>query len=287
MSAVVKIALVGGAVLAAASATVWLKARPVPPPDTLVVVDGVPLTERDLQLRLRPDHQQDATAERPPEYKKAVLEAMIAQELAAKQAAALGLDADPEYQRDLAPLEAQVAAFKRKALADLWGRHLLTTDGAVTDAEARAFFDQHRAQLSTQVQVFQIMRRTRAAIEQAHAELQAAPSFEAYAQSQFPSLPGGERPWDLGFLRWQQLPEEWRDVVYGLKKGETSPVIQGQKDRFWILKLVETRADQSVTFETARPTVIEALQRGRQAAIEAKALEKLRAGARIDYVRAP
>lgn len=269
------------------SMPLWGRARPAIAPGVLATVDGVPLTELDLQLKLRPEHAPVADAERPPDYRQKVLETMIGQELAARRAIALGLDADPQFQSGLAPLEAQVNAYRRKALAELLARQTLAARGAVSDAEARAFFEQNARRLRTQVQVFQILRRTRASIEQARQELEAAPSFEAYVRTQFSQLPESEHPWDLGFLRWEQLPEPWRDVVYTMKKGEVSGVIQGQKDRFWILKLVDTRQDASVTFETARPTLLEALGRNKLAELEVRTQRELREAASVIYVRAP
>lgn len=269
------------------SLPLWSSARPAAAPDVLATVDGTPLTQLDLQLKLRPEHTPQASAEPTPDYRQKVLETMIGQELAARKAIELGLDGDAEFKRGLAPLEAQVNAYKRKALSDLLAQHAVSAGGGVTDLEARAFFEQNAERLRTQVQVFQILRRTRESIEQARQELEAAPSFEAYMRTQFSQLPESEHPWDLGYLRWEQLPEQWREVVYTMKKGEVSGVIQGQKDRFWILKLVDTRLDPTVTFETTRPTLLEALKGKKLAELELRTQRELREAAQVIYVRAP
>ena len=275
-----RVSLAAAAVLALSCCA----AQPAAATAGVASVNAVTLSEADLQLRLRPDHQR-ANSEPPPDFRKQVLETMIAEELLAQRAHELGLDSDPEYLAGLVPLQAQLDGYKRKALSELMIAHELKEKGAVTDAEARQFFDDHAAKLRTQVQISQILRRSAESIEQARHELAEAPSFEAYARSQFPQLALTERPWELGYLRWEQLPPAWREVVYGLKKGEVSPVIHAEKDRYWILQVTDVRELPGVTFESIRPTLVEALKGNKLAQLREKTATELRAKATIVYPR--
>ncbi len=278
----------------AAAAGLALSARGTRPAlgqsGVVALVNGATVSEADLALRLKPDHQRGQAAA-PPEAtsdrRKNVLETVIDEELAAQRAHELGFDRDPEYLAGLAPFQAQLDAYRRKALGELLAANAVKSSAGVTDAEAKEFFEQHAAQLKTQVQVWQILRRSEESIAQAQEELAAAPSFEAYAQSQFPQLAPTEHPWDLGYLRFEQLPEQWRDVVYKMKKGEVSPIIRGPKDRFWILRLVDVREDPTVTFETAKPTLVEALKGKKLTALHARTASELRSTAKVVYVQPP
>ena len=138
----------------AAFALSWRSDAPPPTPaGVLATVNGTRLSEADLALRLRPDHQRaEAPAAPPPEQRQRVLETMIAEELAAQRAHELGLDADPEYLAGLEPLQAQLDAYKRKALTDLLAQHEVKSRGEVSLAEARQFYEQNEAKLKKQVQ---------------------------------------------------------------------------------------------------------------------------------------
>lgn len=256
------------------------------PAGALATVNGTTLSEADLQLRLRPDHQQQqpqAVQVQQADFRKSVLEAMVVEELAAQRAHELGLDSDPEYLAGLRPLQAQVDAYKRKALGELLAQHEATARGEVSETEAKQFYEANAARLKTQVQVWQILRRSEEEILQVQRELAQASSFEAYARTQFPELPPTERPWDLGYLRWEQLPEPWHDVVYSMKKGGISPVIRGAKDRYWILQLADVR-ETDVTFESVRPTLVAALKGKKLAQLQERLVDELRVKAKVVYV---
>ncbi|MBI5510874.1 MAG: peptidyl-prolyl cis-trans isomerase [Deltaproteobacteria bacterium] len=246
-------------------------------------VNGRAITEADLDFRLRNDSHR---TEMRPEYRKNLLEAIIREEVLAGHATELGLDRDPQYQRGLRQLETQVAAFRRRRLTELLLSREVSRRSEVSEAEARRYFEAHAGELRTEVHLLQILQRSEAAIGRAQAALAAGKSFEEVAAGLSPEKapPPGREHWDLGYARWQQIPAPWREAVTALKPGETSAVIKGLKDRFWILKLVDRRDNPGVTFESERVTLIDMLRRDRREETQAQLERELRDRARIEYL---
>ena len=255
---------------------------PQPAPDVLATVNGAPIREADVRLAMtRTGHNR----EMPPEQIGDVLEGVIRQELIYQKAIELGLDADPAYQAEMRRIEAQANAFKRRAMSDLFRRDLARR-AEITEEEARRYFTENAARLRTELHVWQILRRNEGSIEHILKEIRRGAPFEEVAKRQFPNLPetAGE-PWDLGYLRWTQVPESWQNVVYGLKKGEVSGVIRGPNNRFWIIKLIEKRENPEIAFEDMRPSIMARLKNARIEELCEKVDQDLRASANIVYVK--
>ena len=94
-------------------------------------------------------------------------------------------------------------------------------------------------------------------------------------------------PWDLGYLRWKQIPESWRNVNYDLNEGEVSGVIRGPNNRFWIIKLIDRRENTKTTFESIKPTILQVLKTEKVEELREKTDKDLRARASIVYLRDP
>lgn len=250
--------------------------------DVVATVNGAPITQLDVRLRLGRDGHKEAQESAPSAPQLAnVVETVIGEELAAQRAAELGLDADPKYREGLQKLEAQVVAYRRKALSELFWERSVDKSAAPSDAEARQFFEANRRQIGTALRVRQIMRRGEASIEEVRQKLERGARFEEVAASLFPSRRPDETPWDLGWMSWYKLPEAWRKVAYELKPGEVSGVIRGPNDRYWMIEVVDRREDAEVSFDAAKPAILADLRRGRLEAARERARAELREKARI------
>jgi hypothetical protein len=253
-----------------------------PPPTDVVLarVNGVPITRADLQLKLDTGSHEAVPS---PEHEQSTLDALITREVLAQRARTLGLTSDPVYIEAQKKLGAQARDFERQALSEI----LLRREGdrrAPTEEAARSYFEQNRPRISTELHVLQILRRSEAQAIEARNAIQNGTPFEDVAKSLFPGLPEGQTPWDLGFMSFSKIPEPWREWVYELKAGETSGIIRGPNERFWIVKVVEVRQNASVTFESVREAVLADMARsgrdGARAALEAE----LRATAKIELL---
>jgi peptidyl-prolyl cis-trans isomerase C len=276
------------------SLTIWscgggspTHAPAVPPPeaDVVVRVNGVPLHTTDAELLLR---QHDRGVRNPTtvgEIPQAVIDTLVRDELRAQEATALGLDRDPKYQAELREKEAVFAAWRREALGNLLIAERTASSQSMTDDDARAYFREHAAELATETHVLQILMRDRASIESVEAALQSGRSFEDVAAEHFAVPPTStKKPWDLGYLRWAQLPEPWKPTIGTVPVGGTSGVIESG-GRYWILHVMDRRTDPTMDFDRARPDVMHALKVERQAHMLGILDDGLRQKAQIEGVK--
>jgi hypothetical protein len=263
-------------------------APPVPPSDADVIarVNGVGLHTSDAELLLR---QHDRSVRDPPviagEIPQPVIDTLVRDELRAQEAVARGLDRDPKYQAQLREKEAVFAAWRRESLGELLIAQQTAKGGEITEDDARAYFRDHQAELATETHVLQILMRDRASIDAVEASLKSGRSFEDVAAEHFAAPPTStKKPWDLGYLRWAQMPEPWKPIIGTVPVGGTSSVIESG-GRYWVLSVVDRRADPSVDFDRARPDVMHALEVERQSRAVATIDDELRQKAQIERVK--
>ena len=258
-----------------------------PSPDVGVVarVNGVVLHTTDAELLLR---QHDRGVRNPTtvgEIPPAVIDTLVRDELRAQEAKALGLDRDPKYQAALREKEAVLGAWRREQLGHLLIADRTAKSGQITDDEARAYFQDHQRELSTETHVLQILMRDRAAIEGVEAALKSGRSFEDVAAEHFAVPPTStKKPWDLGYLRWAQLPDPWRPTIDTVPVGGTSGIIESG-GRYWILHVVDRRTDPSIDFDRALPDVKHALEVERESQAVSSIDNELRQRAKIELVK--
>lgn len=256
-----------------------------PSEGVLATVNGKPIREEDVRLALARTGVKDTpTAQR----RRAVLETLVRRELIAQRAAALGLDRDPRYLAKVRDAQAQVDLVRREELGDLFEVREVVDKAVVTDAEAKAWYEDHRTELASEVQVWQILRRDEAGIAAVKAELDRGRPFEEVAAEPYRGhAVADERPWDLGYLRWSQLPEPWRAVVPTLEPGATSDTIQGPNGRWWILRIVDRRVRADASFEAEKAAIVEAMRKDRVEARRAEIERELRDGADVVFSEDP
>jgi parvulin-like peptidyl-prolyl isomerase len=128
------------------------------------------------------------------------------------------------------------------------------------------------------------MRRDENLIEQDLAALANGESFEQVAARRFADMPQVvESPWDLGYLKWEQIPEAWWDAVDRLDAGDTSDVIRGPNSRFWIIRLVNKRENPHVSFEDVQVKIKAILKNRRTRQFMEDLNAELLHEARIEY----
>lgn len=250
--------------------------------NVLATVNGTPITTADVQFASKAagSHQGQAT----PSDSKDVLEKIILQELIYQQATQLGIDADAAYQDELRRVETEVNAFKRKKLAEVFFKRESTRQAVISDTQARAYFTANAERIRTEHNLWQILRRDEALINQDLNDIEHGVPFEKVAAKQFQDLPESlHAPWDLGYLRWKQVPTEWTGVISGLKKGQHSGIIRGPNNRFWIIKLNDRRENMAVGYKDAKPVIIEMMKNDRAQQLREKTIHDLRDKAHIVY----
>jgi hypothetical protein len=246
----------------------------------LAKVNGVPITEHDVAQRSK----RGAAGAPGHDVSGNVLQTVVRDELIFQKAVELGLDTEPEYRQRLDALEAQLRAFQRQEMSTRYRRYV-QENAAVTDAEARAYFDERAPFIRTRFHVLQILYRGRhAEIVKDHQDVKSGMSFEDVASRRFPGFPKESRPpWDLGEMYWHQIPQSWRGIVDRLEPGEVSEVIRGDNERFWVIKLANKATDPRISFETEKDRIVEVLRQQKADALYDSMLADLKGKADIVY----
>lgn len=257
--------------------------------DVLVTVNGVPIRESDLHYVLARDDRGKGRGVEEAKA-KATLEKIIEAELHRQQAVAEGLDQDPEHIRRRRFMEAPLNDFNRTSLAEALFKQHLAAATAIDDGEARSYFESHRDRFQTEFHLHQILvKDDEAKIQAIKQQLESGTSFEAAATSLYPPemVAAGSAPWDLGFLAGNQLPDSWRDALENLKDGQVSEILRGPNNRAWIIRVIERRRDESVTFEKVKPALLETMKATKALAASEEQGKALRAKAAVNYLREP
>lgn len=254
--------------------------RSAPATNVLATVNGTAIREADVQFALnRPGHDKSI----PSEHKKNILEVIIQRELVRQQATELGLDANAKYREKLSRLEARINDFKRKELSKLFWREMASRVN-ISQAEAKAYYTRNAARIRSEVHVWQLLWRDEASAKRAESDLKAGTSFATIARARFSKLAKtSDTPWNLGYLRWKQVPEPWQHALQEMAIGDVSDVISGPNNRFWIIKLIDRRENPDITFENIRPTIIEVLKNAKIESLHEQINRDLRAKASIVY----
>jgi parvulin-like peptidyl-prolyl isomerase len=245
----------------------------------LATVNGVPITEYDVQQSLnRVVHGEKV----PPEATQNILQMLVRNELIYQQSLELGLDNNQEYRRKLYEADAQLREYKRKEISNLY-REYIRNKAVVTDTEAKEYFEKNSKRIQTKVHLGQIYYKgDEARIVEDYKDLKSGKSFEKVALKRFPNLPKGMKaPWDLGYLHWSQIPPSWQDSIDRLKPGQTSDIIKGPNERFWVIKLVEKTVDPNITFATEKERIVEALRKQKADELHETMLSQMRTKSKI------
>jgi parvulin-like peptidyl-prolyl isomerase len=254
-----------------------------PQAEILATVNGVPITRREEELRAKAG----ATGGAPNHAaSQNVLQTLVREELIFQKSVQLGLDRDEEYRAKVDELEAQLRAFRRQEMAVRF-RSYMQGRGAVTDAEARAYFDENAEAIRTRFHVLQILYKGRfAEIASDRQDISGGMKFEEVAARRFPDLQaGGRAPWDLGELRWFQLPPSWRGIVDRMQPGQVSEIIKGENDRHWVVKLVRRTTDPGVTFDSEKARIVEVLRQRKADVLYGSAIAEMTGKALVVYSR--
>ncbi|MEW5737597.1 MAG: peptidylprolyl isomerase [Myxococcota bacterium] len=252
------------------------------PKDVVAVVNGVPISSRELLLRTR----SSARSGSPAEVQERALDELILDELFAQQAKAKGYEADPSFVEEMARLEAQVAEVRRRELAKAFLHRDILQKAAATEAEARAHFDAHQPRFTSDVRVAQVVLKDKLAADAAQEELAKGRSFDDVAAERVGAVAPGEKPWELPMMTWAQVPPTWWPALDALQPGQVSAPFRTPDGRWVVLKLLE-RKPVTPDFEALKPLIQAHLKSEAMDAARRATEAQLRAAARIELRGVP
>jgi parvulin-like peptidyl-prolyl isomerase len=248
----------------------------------LATVNGTPITKTDVDFWLLGGHGQKVT----PELRQQALEQRIEIELMYQRGLELGLDKDKKYRAMIQGQAIKLEAAKRKEMARRVANLEIAAKLEITDQDTRAYFDQHKDTLTSEFHLAALTFPGPQAAEAALKDLQAGKPFESLAPKTSAAAPKGSKPgWDLGFLKYNQMPAEWTEAVSGLQPGQLSGIVHGQRTGIRILKLIERRPDPNATFDSLKGVIMNRLRDKLAQQKSQEYIQQLKAKATI--VRAP
>ena len=260
--------IASGAVLALAfAASIPASAK------VLAKVDGVEITEEDVQVALDdlgPTLPQQIEG---PQREAYVLDYLIDLRLVAKKAAADKMGEGAEVARRL-------AYYRDKVMMEtLLGK--VARDGA-TDAAMKQVYDEAAAKQKAEEEI-SARHILLSSEDEAKAALKRVRGGEDFAKvaddvSKDPGSKGG----DLGWFTKDRMVPEFGDAAFKLKKGEVSDPVKSQFG-WHVIKLENRRQKSFPSFEEVKSQVAQYVAQKSQSDL----IMKLREGAKIERTEAP
>jgi peptidyl-prolyl cis-trans isomerase C len=217
-------------------------------PDAVVAtVNGVPVTEADLEQALADLDPQFARL--PPERRRAAaLSAIIEIRLLAARAVEEKLDQTPEFQRRMDFLRSRTLHTA-----------LVEADVArkITDDEIRARYDQEVANTppSNEVKARHILVKTKEEAEDIVRQLDGGADFATLASEKTDDPSGKSSGGDLGWFGAGQMVPEFETAAFALNVGEHSKEPVQSQFGWHVIKVEDKRVQQPPAFDQVKDQV--------------------------------
>ena len=256
--------------------------------EVLATVNGTPITRADVGFLLMGGHGRTIT----PELRKQALDKLIELELVYQRGLELGLDKDKKYRAQMRKQELRLAASRRKEMMRRVGNVEIAAKVKVSEAEARAYFDKHADAIKSEFHLGALTFGDAQSAKAALAKLRSGEAFEELAKGTAKSGGGhgqgpAKPPWDLGFLKWKQMPSEWAEAVSSLQPGEVTGVVHGLRTGTRILKLIAKRESPDMDFDAVKAAIMNRLRDDKAEAARAEYLSELERKAKVVRLAKP
>ncbi|QEM68543.1 hypothetical protein FO488_10430 [Geobacter sp. FeAm09] len=250
-------------------------------PKVLAKVNGVPITEMDLAFKMSKTH--GMTNGQQPDR---TLDDVIKEELLYQQGIKLGLDKDPGYRAQIDKLERQVANMKRIEMTRRVFNTQIASKVNITSEDVKTYYTKNESRITTDLHLGMLTFGTREAADEALKKIRAGATFESVAAAMAgpgnPRVPGHEKPWDMGYATWDQIPIDFVEGVYKLKPGEVSDIVSMRGTGFYLFKLFEARRNPKADYTSMAGTIMNRLRDQRVMDEYTKFEEQLKRDAKIE-----
>jgi peptidyl-prolyl cis-trans isomerase C len=240
----------------------------------VATVNGVPITA----LRVDGFIKQGLAQGRPdtPEARKAIIDGLAMQMVAAEAALQKGLDKTPDVQD-------QLDGVRQSVLANAYVQDFLKTN-PVTDEALKAEYDRIKASVSgTEYKARHILVANEAEARDIIAKLKKDPGAFAKIAADKSKDPGSKtRGGDLGWFDAQQMVPEFGAALGKLEKGQITTEPVKTQFGYHVIALDDTRPIEPPPFEAVKAQLSQQVQ---QQAMK-KQLDDLKAKAKIEIVGA-
>jgi peptidyl-prolyl cis-trans isomerase C len=241
------------------------------PGPVMARVNGNVLYQRDLEAYLPESDRSEITAE----DRSASFRRWLATQLLYEEAQRSGF----EMSRDI---EWKLDQYRRDLIADRLLQDVLNQRAVVTGEEVMAYYRAHQDEFNLEVRVSHILTENREDAEKALEMLKTRPFSWVARQVSVDKHTGAGG--DLGYLSKGNMPSEFEKVVFKMRVGEVSEIIESEFG-YHILKLTDVHAGlNELPYESVAQEISRELLLRKRAAVYDSLFTALRSQARIEVV---
>lgn len=237
----------------------------------LAKVNGIDITEGDVALaksEIGPN-----LGDMPAEQRLGILvEYLVQNKLMAAAAEKAGMSAD-------ASMPARIDYYKGRALRDIYFDKSI--QGAITEADAKAFYDKQVAAIKPveEIHASHILVEKKEEADDIEAKLKAGGDFAALAKEKSKDAGSGANGGDLGFFKKGDMVKPFEEAAIALKPGEVSAPVQSQFG-WHIIKMIDKRNRPAPEFDKVKERIMAGLLQQKAEEV----ITGLRKDAKIEYV---
>lgn len=234
----------------------------------LVSVGGTDLTKREFDVYLPENYQDILTSDEAHGY----LDRWIDTQLLYDEAARRGMRTTPE-------IEERIEQYRKDLIADELVQQVINEQATVTEAEVQAYYDAHKHEYQTEWRVSHILVNTLEEAEAVKARI-GTNSFvylaRRYSIDKYSGAGG-----DLGYLSKGNMIAAFEPVVFKMKKGDVSDIIETEFG-YHILQVTDVReARVKLSYDDVRAEIANELMLEKRKEVYDNLIASLRSSAQI------
>lgn len=237
--------------------------------DSVATVNGKPIKQSVYDYIAKDATARGQKVDAP--VKEAIINKLVDSEIVYQEAQKLGLDKQPDYlaREELARRELLTSTF----LQDYVKKN------PISDADTKAAYEQYKkAYGEKEYSARHVLVKTEAEAKDIIAQLGKGGDFAKIAKEKSLDPGSKDKGGDLGWFSPATMVKPFSDAVAGLQKGAVSPTPVQTQFGWHVIKLVDTRAAQPLSYDKVK----DGLQKNLQQRNLEKLMADLRAKAKID-----
>ncbi len=243
----------------------------VDPGPVVARINGQPLYRADLDAYLPEDEFALSTLEERHTY----FDRWVATQLLYEEAARVGMGVSDEVAR-------KMEQYKKDMIADRLVQNVLDERAVVSRLEVMRYYRNHKDEYNLEVRVSHILTNTIEEAQNAQEMLKTRPFSWVARQVSVDKHTGAGG--DLGYLSKGNMLPEFEDVVFRMRRGEVSDIVESEFG-YHIIKLTDVRTSlNELPFEQVAPEISRTLLIRKRAAIYDSLVTALVQRAKIEVI---
>ncbi len=237
----------------------------------LVRVNGKALTKREFDYYLPEDYQKVLTSEERKEYVDRWVTTQLLYNEVLRSRIGIGED-----------VKARMRQYEKDMVADQLVQKVIQENATVSEGEVRSYYQKHEHEYKTDYRVSHILVNTLDDAEKVRDQI-GKRSF-AYLARRYSIDKHSGGGGDLGYLSKGNMIAEFEDVVFDMKVGDVSGIIESEFG-YHIIRITDIRtARVKLGFEDVRDEIANLLTLEKRVAVYDSLVATLYAAADIEYM---